>query len=352
MKSGKHILLITPGFPASEEDDSCIPALQVFVKNFHEQYPAYSISVVTLHYPFTAENYLWNGIPVFPCNGRNKKGLARLQTIRKAKSSFELINARQKIDFIHSFWLGECTVLGKKLALKNKIPHACTLMGQDVRESNRFLNKSFLKDVPVIALSGFHSEQFEKNSGRKVTDIIPWGIENAEEVSGLKRDIDFLAAGSLIELKRYDLFIQTIAELKKDFPEIRAIIAGDGPERKNLENFAVLLGVQKNIHFAGQVSRKEVLELMKQSKVFLHPSSFESYGFVFAEARRAGMAIVSFAVGIAKESDEWEVVETNEQFFQATTKMLRLKTSFLSAVVFPVESTSELYNKIYSGILP
>jgi len=351
MSSNKHILLLTPGFAANEADDSCIPALQVYLKTFREMFPDYKLSLIAFHYPFSAESYSWNGISVFPCNGRNKKWVKRLQTIRTAKSLFETIHKNEKVDLIHSFWLGECAKVGEELAKKMNIPHLNTLMGQDVRDDNRFLRKSFLATLPEVTLSDRHAALFEKNAGRKPTSIIQWGIEDEKVELTNERNIDILAAGSLIELKRYDLLLKTVAELKKDFPSIRVTIAGDGPQRKSLEKLAAELHVRNNIHFVGQVSRVAVLALMKKGKLFFHPSSFESFGFVFAEARKCGMAIISTGVGIAKESENWKIANDVKEMVVVAKYFLENKTDFSGEIIHSSKATAESYEVLYRKMM-
>jgi 1,2-diacylglycerol 3-alpha-glucosyltransferase len=351
MKSGKHILLLTPGFAANEADDSCIPAMQVYLKTFRKLYPDYKLSLIAFHYPFSNGFYEWNGIEVFPCNGRNKKWLTRLKTIKTAKSFFESIHKNQKVDLIHSFWLGECAQVGEELSRKNNIPHLNTLMGQDVRASNRFLRRHFLSAVPEVALCNFHASEFEINAGRKPAAIIPWGIEEEKVELNNERNIDILAAGSLIELKRYDLLMKAVAELKKDFSSLRVTIAGDGPLKNDLEKLADSLGVRDNIHFAGQISREEVLELMKRSKVFFHPSSFESFGFVFVEAQKYGMAIVSRSVGIAENSENWKVAGSRGEMTVATKYFLLNKKEFKNEIIYSSKTTAKNYEALYQKMI-
>lgn len=351
MKSGKHVLLLTPGFAADEADDSCIPALQVYLKTFHELFPNYKLSLIAFHYPFSNSPYQWNGIDVFPCNGRNKKWLSRLKTLRTAKTLSFAIHQKQKVDLIHSFWLGECAEVGEELSNKWNVPHLNTLMGQDVRESNRYLKKHKLNSIPTIALSERHAFGFEKNTRRNVRAIIPWGIESNELKLNTERSIDIFAAGSLIELKHYDWLIRAVAKLKSNFPAIRVTLAGDGPMKESLERLATSLGVLENIRFAGQISRKDVLELMSKSKLFFHPSEFESYGFVFAEARKCGLAIVSSPVGIAKDSVNWKVCENLDGMVEAMNYFLVNKRKFEGEIIYSAKTTAERYEELYREMM-
>jgi 1,2-diacylglycerol 3-alpha-glucosyltransferase len=252
---------------------------------------------------------------------------------------------------IHSFWLGECASVGEELAKKYAIPHLNTLMGQDVRVSNRFLRKKSLDAISEIALCDRHAREFEKNAGKKPAAIIPWGIEEEKIELSAERNIDIFAAGSLIELKRYEWLIRAVAEIKKDFPSVKVMVAGDGPLKSDLEKLADSLGVHGNIDFAGQISREKVLSFMQQSKILVHPSSFESYGFVFAEARKFGMAIVSSAVGIAKAGENWKVAENLNEMVAAIKYFLVNKKEFSGEIIHSSVETAERYEVLYKQMM-
>ncbi len=347
MSSAKHIVLLTPGFAANEADDSCIPPMQVFLEACAARHPGLKFSVIAFHYPFTPEAYTWKGIPVYPCNGRNRKWPARFFTLKKAAQIFQAIHRERPVDLIHSFWLGECALAGEKLALRFHLAHICTLMGQDVLPSNRYLRKPVFERTPFIALCERHAAEFENNTGRKPAGIIPWGIEG--DVVGENprpRSFDILAAGSLIPLKRYDMLVRVVAALRAGFPEMRVLIAGDGPEKENLQKLSRSLGVDANILFAGRLSREEVQLCMRDSKILLHPSEFESFGYVFAEALKNGMNIVSFPVGFAETSERWTVARTEAEMTEAVKRFLAV-TNVSGIILHPVAGTADRYAALY-----
>src|SRR6187402_3239930 len=110
----KHILLLTPGFPQSATDTTCIPPLQVLVEELQEKYQGeISLQVVTLHYPFTAGSYEWKGIPCWSAGGRNRKLPLKIWTWIKAIRFILGLHKKQSIDIIHTFWLQECTFVGQ-----------------------------------------------------------------------------------------------------------------------------------------------------------------------------------------------------------------------------------------------
>ncbi|MGK4566195.1 glycosyltransferase [Flavobacterium sp. 3HN19-14] len=104
-----------------------------------------------------------------------------------------------------------------------------------------------------------------------------------------KRAIDILGAGNLSILKNYALFIDIVALLKPDFPNLRTeICGGDAGQRTVLEAQITQLGLQENIILTGTLSHRDVLEKMNNSTVFLHTSKSEGGGTVLQEALYSG----------------------------------------------------------------
>jgi len=341
----KHILILTPGFPKDENDFNCIPPLQEFLLQFKFSYASAKVSVIAFQYPYQQSGYTWNGIKVFPLSGKNsviKKPFVWLQGIREARR----IHKTNPITVIHSLWLGECAMIGNILSKKFNRPHICTLMGQDVKSTNRYLRLSKNKKIRIAALSQNQSERFLNLANRKVDNIIHWGIGD-QKFRNAERDIDFLAVGSLIPLKNYSLFIRLIAELKKSYPDLKCKLVGNGPELTKLKTLAKEKGISENIEFTGLLSRTEIFNLMQRSKIFVHTSIFEGSGYVFAEALVNGMNIVSFNVGYAQKHPKWFIAEDDQHFVELTQELLSTSLDHNPLNLFPLTETVERYASIY-----
>ena len=346
MSSSKHILFLTPGFPADENDFFCIPPLQEFLVKFRSIFPSSKISVISFQYPYHNKQYLWNDININPLGGKNKtykKLFLWLKAIRQAK----YINQLDKVDVIHSLWLGECAMIGNILVKRFNCVHICTLMGQDVKKSNRYLRLQKNNRLKIVALSKNQADQYLQITNRKADDIIHWGVDDQPE-SIFERDIDLLAAGSLIPLKNYSLFVKLVYEITKINPDIKCKLVGTGPESAILKSMAKKKGIEKNIEFTGLLSRTEIFKLMKRSKILVHPSKFEGSGFVFAEALANGMNIVSFNVGYARNNPKWFIAKDEKDFIILTQKLLSGKLNFEPFNIFPLSDTVSKYNGLYN----
>lgn len=345
MSLAKHILFLTPGFPSDENDDSCIPPLQEFLIGFSKAFPQTKITVFTLHYPYKNIKYIWNGISVHPFSGednRIKKPFLWNKVIKDAR----ILNEQTKIDLIHSLWFGECAMLGNIISNKFKCNHICTLMGQDALKSNFY--QTLLKNAKIktIAISRNQADEFQIRLNKKVDDIIHWGI-NDQTQHNLERDIDLLAAGSLIPLKNYSLLIRVVEGLKTLKPDVKCIIAGTGPEEAKLKSLTNEEDLNENIIFMGLITRREILKLMQRSKILIHPSSFEGFGYVFAEALSSGMSLVSFDVGAAHSHPKWFIAKNEMEFPAIVKNLISNKFNFTPSNPFPLKETIEKYASIY-----
>ena len=220
-------------------------------------------------------------------------------------------------------------------------------MGQDVKASNRYLKRLKNSKINFIALSKNQADQFLKLTSRKVNEIIHWGIED-QPVNEIERDIDLLAVGSLIPLKNYSLFIKLVEVITRTNPEVRCKLVGTGPESSKLKTMARDKGIERNIEFTGLLNRTEIFKLMRRSRIFIHPSRFEGFGFVFAEALVNGMNIVSFNVGCAQEHPKWFIAKDEKDYILLIQKLLSGKLNFEPLNIFPISDTVNKYNGLYN----
>jgi glycosyltransferase involved in cell wall biosynthesis len=101
----------------------------------------------------------------------------------------------------------------------------------------------------------------------------------------------YLYAGRLISHKRVDLAIQACNQLKR-----KLVVAGDGPERKVLENLG-----GRTVEFVGRISDIRLKQLYADCRALLFPSD-EDFGIVPVEAQASGRPVIAFRSGGALET--------------------------------------------------
>lgn len=299
MSEKPHILIITPGFARNEQDD-CIPAFQDFIDEWSSFPRQFHLTIVATQYPEKGR-YMYNGIDVFAIGGKNKRGLSKIRTWSKALSIVRKVHKAKPIDLIHSLWLREAALLGDKFSGFYRIPHMCTLMGQDARADNTYWRQ--VSPDMLVTLSEYQKGFLE---GRENVQI-PWSprrvVQNSEE-----KGYDIVGVGSLIQVKNWRRFID-IASCVNGKP--RVAIIGGGVLESELKAYADDKNV--SIEFTGEIERNRVLGIMRNSKVLLHTADYESYCMAMVEASMQGCHVFSTSVGIAPELDEIRTFQNEDE---------------------------------------
>lgn len=336
------LVILTPGFPKDETDSTCLPLQQSLIQTISKNYPTIKLIVLSFQYPFTESLYTWNGIRVKSFGGKNKPGILRWRLWQKIKTELRLIHEQNKIVGILSFWCGECALLGSRFAAKHQLIHRCWILGQDAKATNKYVSRIKPEKNELIALSDFIASEMEKNHEIRPFTIIPPGIDPGMFPSnGSEKTIDILGAGSLIPLKRFDLFVELVADIRKEIPRLRVAICGEGPERKKLEEQINLLGLKEIIILTGELPHIELLKLMQQTKIFLHTSSYEGFGMVCLEALYAKTKVISFVKPMHEPVQNWIIADTKETMLRTILNLLKTATSYESVLPYKIEDCSK-----------
>lgn len=302
MKSGSHIVFVTPGFARDEQDSTCTPYLQAFFRALKAERPDLRISIVAMQYPYSRGVYQWHGLQVTAIGGRNRR-LWKPLVWRRTRRAILKLHRQQPIDVIHSFWLTEAGWVAAQVCKRLGIRHVASCMGQDVLPTNAYLRRLPFARMHLIALSAFNAELVKRHVGREADAVIPFGLamEDVDRSASMDRPIDLLAVGSLVPVKRYDRFLRIVKLVSERRPSLRAVLVGEGDARRDLEHKAEELGLSGIVEFEGQLSRGEVLARMSAARVFVHTSDMEGTGLVLVEALGRGAHVVTSPVGVGGE---------------------------------------------------
>jgi glycosyltransferase involved in cell wall biosynthesis len=213
--------------------------------------------------------------------------------------------------------------------------HFCWILGQDAKKENKYPRRISLRPDELITLSDFLQTEFERNHGIKPHHIIPAGI-NTQLLSANKteKDIDIIGVGSLIPLKQYGIFLEVIAEIKKQLPGVKGMLIGKGPEKNRLEQLITQLDLHSNVMLTGELPYPQVLEQMQRAKVLLHPSSYEGFSGVCLEALYAGAHVISFCKAMTQEIEQWHIVRSKEEMKEKAASVLKDPATIYKRVTF------------------
>ena len=351
MSNKELLIILSPGFPESEADSTCLPMQQQFVRALKEMHPDLNIVVLTFQYPYHQKEYDWFQIKVIPFGGRNKGGLQKLLLRRKINSTLRKLHGRFKIAGLFSFWYNECAFIGKRFGDNYGVKHYCWILGQDARKENEYPRLLQPLSNELVALSDFIQNEFERNHGIKPQFVIPPGVDERLFVSiPQKKDLDLLGVGSLIPLKQYDLFLEIVAEVKKHMPAIKVVLVGKGPEKEKLQSLMRRFKLEGSVTMTGELPYGEVLKLMQRAKVFLHPSSYEGFSGVCMEALCAGSHIISFCKPMNMDIPHWHIARNKEEMVREALRILQdPMTGYLSLHRYPIGDCVKQVMSLFGG---
>lgn len=106
-----------------------------------------------------------------------------------------------------------------------------------------------------------------------------------------------LSAGRLVPWKGFMKLIEIMEELSKQFPLWRLIIAGDGPEKNNLERAIRERKLEDSVVLAGSQPREKLSAYLSAADIFVLNTAFESFSYVLVEAMAAGVPVVATNIG-------------------------------------------------------
>jgi glycosyltransferase involved in cell wall biosynthesis len=116
--------------------------------------------------------------------------------------------------------------------------------------------------------------------------------EDARRSLGLgDGDLVVLSLGRLRRQKGHDVAMRAFAEIAREEPRARLLVAGDGPERRALESLRAKLGLADRVAMLG--TREDVPRLFSASDLVVAASRWEGFGLAVAEAMAAGVPVVA-----------------------------------------------------------
>ena len=126
--------------------------------------------------------------------------------------------------------------------------------------------------------------------------VVPNGISIADlegiVPATLRSDVIFV--GRLLSHKNVDVLIGSLALLKPNYPKIKCIIVGKGPEKNNLIELVQKNDLLENVQFIeGIEDHNQLYSLMKSSGIFAFPSTREGFGIVVLEANGCGLPVIT-----------------------------------------------------------
>jgi glycosyltransferase involved in cell wall biosynthesis len=89
--------------------------------------------------------------------------------------------------------------------------------------------------------------------------------------------------------------LDAAVEVAKALPDVRFVLAGNGPQRENLERAIAERGLQQRVHLLGL--RRDIPDVLRSLDLFVLPTHQEAFGTSFLEAQAMGVPVIGTDVG-------------------------------------------------------
>lgn len=160
----------------------------------------------------------------------------------------------------------------------------------------------------IISVSDSALNDISKNMRKKISNqVIYNGVDNnffntKEFQDFRKSEQQLIFVGNLVNYKNIGFLINTVKELKIDFPKIHLQIIGDGKDREILSNQIKSLDLEKNIELVGKInSREEIRSRYLSSDVYVSASMIEACPLPPLEAMACGLPVFLSKIPAHKE---------------------------------------------------
>jgi glycosyltransferase involved in cell wall biosynthesis len=120
--------------------------------------------------------------------------------------------------------------------------------------------------------------------------------ELRRELLGPDGEILLLSVGRLSTEKRIGVLLDAYALVTRERRDVRLVVAGDGPARRELE-----LTAPAGTRFVGEITGEALATLYASADVFCFPSTTDTFGQVLLEAGASGLPVIAADVGGAGE---------------------------------------------------
>jgi glycosyltransferase involved in cell wall biosynthesis len=113
-------------------------------------------------------------------------------------------------------------------------------------------------------------------------------VREKRNIKGEKDHITVLSNRNLHSIYNVSLLIRAIPLILKEEPELKFVIAGDGPERTKLENEAKRFNVNSSVKFLGRVPHEEMPDLLSNADIYVSTSLYDGTSVSLLEAMASG----------------------------------------------------------------
>ena len=186
------------------------------------------------------------------------------------------------------------------------IEHWSELTNNKLRPLLRFWGETaYVKADKILAVSDSLRSHIKKHFDKDSTVV--YDMLGQEFVSSpipkhsLNGNFTFVAVGSLIQIKGYDILIEAFQQSGLSQAGCKVVIVGAGQEYDNLKNQIQRANLQDNVMLVGRKNKEEIISILAKSHAFILSSRAETFGVACIEALSQGLPCIATICGGPEE---------------------------------------------------
>jgi L-malate glycosyltransferase len=239
------------------------------------------------------------GATVHHIDGVEQLGKARyLVHSRRVKRLIAMLQP----DLLHAMHLTSYGFLG---ALSGFRPLLLSPIGTDVLEAPRltpfhaWLTRYSLARADAITATGLHlaTETTRYTPEGTPVTVVPYGVDPQRFRPSERPASDVVTIGAVSRLspeKGIEHLVEAFGLVRRRFGDrVRLRIAGDGPERGDIEAAIGRHDLAASVELAGWLEYDAVPGFLTSLDIFTLPSTYEGFGVAAVEASAAGLPVVA-----------------------------------------------------------
>jgi glycosyltransferase involved in cell wall biosynthesis len=146
----------------------------------------------------------------------------------------------------------------------------------------------------VVCLTRYERDALRSLGFQCEIEVIPNGVDTQMFKPRESKDPYLITwVGRMVPEKGLEFLLKAMALLRKEVPESKLVLVGDGPLMPRLKEMASRLVLGSSCTFLGKRSVREVGEILGVSSIFVLPSLREGLPKALLEAMSCGNAIVA-----------------------------------------------------------
>jgi len=213
------------------------------------------------------------------------------------------------IDLIHAHYAAPAGDAVRRA--RPRAPVVISVHGGDVlsvvhRTHGRAAVTRALGHARLVLANSKGTEQRAQALGAMHTRVVHLGTDLPPAPATEPRLPTIATVGHLVARKRHSDLLRALWLLRDSHPDLRWVVAGDGPERAGLERLVSELKLGGRVTLRGQVPPAEAVTTAQSATVFALPSVDEAFGVAYIEAMAAGVP----AIGCRGEAGPEEIAAT------------------------------------------